>query len=144
MSHTERNKAIVQEFLTALAAVDVERVSRVLSPDAEIWLAGNLPHSGTKSGASVMAGLPGMRNAFDGPLTIVAKAFTAEGDRVAVEGEGYGTTVMGHKYHNRYHYVFVVRDEKIVVMKEYMDTAHAAEAFPPPHTFVELCKRGRF
>jgi uncharacterized protein len=138
MSNTERNKAIVLEFLTALAAADAETIGRLLADDAEVWIAGNLPHSGFKSGAQVISGVPKMPKAFKGPLTINVKEFTAEGDRVAVEAEGHGVTAAGKKYENKYHSLFVIRGEKIVVLKEYMDTGHAAEAFPPPYTYKEL------
>jgi hypothetical protein len=47
---------------------------------------------------------------------------TAEDDRVAVEAVSSGDHVSGQHYANHYHFLFVVRDGKIAVMKEFMDT----------------------
>jgi uncharacterized protein len=143
MSNIERNKAIAQKFLTGLAAADAEALRPLLTDDAKIWVSGNLPHSGLKRASDILDGLPSMPRAFDGPLTIDALTFTAEDDRVAVEAEGQAVTVMGNKYHNKYHYLFIIRDDKISLVKEYMDTGHAAETFPPPYTFKELCRTGK-
>ena len=49
-------------------------------------------------------------------------------DHVAVEAESKATLVNGLPYHNRYHFLFVVRDGRIQVVKEYLDTLHAANA----------------
>jgi ketosteroid isomerase-like protein len=55
------------------------------------------------------------------------RAMTAEGERVAVEAESFGTHASGLPYHNTYHFLVVVRDGKIRRFKEYMDTMHADE-----------------
>ena len=54
---------------------------------------------------------------------------TAEGDRVAVEVESRFHTVNGALYNNRYHFLFVIRDGKIVRFNEYLDTALLLEHF---------------
>jgi hypothetical protein len=53
---------------------------------------------------------------------------TAEGDRVAVEAESKARLANGTLYHNRYHFLFVVRDGRIQVVKEYLDTLHVMNA----------------
>jgi len=56
----------------------------------------------------------------------------AEGDRVAVERVTRGTTHDGRYCSNAYHYLFTFRDGLIVEVKEYLDTARAAEFFSKP------------
>jgi ketosteroid isomerase-like protein len=51
-------------------------------------------------------------------------AFTAEGDRVAIEAESHVLNPNGRIYNNFYHYLFRVRDGKLVLFKEYQDTLH--------------------
>jgi ketosteroid isomerase-like protein len=36
--------------------------------------------------------------------------------------------VNGTLYHNRYHFLFIVRDGRIHVVKEYLDTLHVMNA----------------
>ena len=50
------------------------------------------------------------------------------GDRVAVEAESHGDLKNGKTYNNTYHFLFVFRDGKICLTKEYNDTAYAAAA----------------
>jgi ketosteroid isomerase-like protein len=54
-------------------------------------------------------------------------AMTAEGERVAVEAKSEGVHTSGARYHNRYHFLLVVRDGRITELKEYLDTEHARE-----------------
>ncbi len=56
-------------------------------------------------------------------------AFTAEGERVAVETESYSEMNNGKVYNNLYHFVFVVRDGKIHEVKEFLDTEHTRAVF---------------
>jgi ketosteroid isomerase-like protein len=53
---------------------------------------------------------------------------TAEGERVAVEAESKAKLANGTLYHNRYHFLFVVRDGRIQAVKEYLDTLHVMNA----------------
>jgi uncharacterized protein len=57
--------------------------------------------------------------------------FTAEDDRVSVEAASRATLKNGAVCRNRYHFMFTVRDTKIVAIREYNDTAHAETAWNP-------------
>jgi ketosteroid isomerase-like protein len=52
---------------------------------------------------------------------------TAEGERVAVEARSQGQHVSGALYSNDYHFLFVFRDGKLAVLKEYMDTERVTD-----------------
>ena len=60
---------------------------------------------------------------FDGPNTIEATRFIAEGNLVAVEGRNLSVTRRGAAYPNRYCWIFEMRDGKAVRITEYCDTA---------------------
>jgi len=52
---------------------------------------------------------------------------TAEDDRVAVEVSGESIHASGKPYNNKYHFLLIIRDGKIIQLKEYMDTQLAAK-----------------
>jgi ketosteroid isomerase-like protein len=49
---------------------------------------------------------------------------TAEEDRVAMEAESWQPNPNGRLYNQLYHYLFRVKDDQIVLYKEYQDTLH--------------------
>jgi ketosteroid isomerase-like protein len=51
---------------------------------------------------------------------------TAENERVAVEVNGEAIHASGEPYNNQYHFLLVIKNGKIVELKEYMDTQLAA------------------
>ncbi len=61
-----------------------------------------------------------------GGIQFTVHSLTAEDDRVAAEVESYAPLVNGNVYNNHYHMLFVIRDGKIAIVKEYADTAHVA------------------
>ena len=53
----------------------------------------------------------------------------AEGDKVAVEANGYAELLDGRAYDCQYHFLITIRGGMIGDVKEYMDTQHAKETF---------------
>ena len=51
----------------------------------------------------------------------------AEGDSVALEWRVQARTAVGQSYDNDYCGFFVIRDGKIVAVREYLDTRYAAK-----------------
>jgi ketosteroid isomerase-like protein len=64
-----------------------------------------------------------MAPAMAAPFRVKIIAMTVEGERVAVESESDCMNGKGFKYNNRYHSLFLVRDGKIVELREYLDSA---------------------
>jgi ketosteroid isomerase-like protein len=126
------NKALALDLFDAIERADVAKLDALYAPDFEIWTAGELPISGTRTRAQALEGMRMIAELFPGGLDFTIVAMTAEGDRVAIEAESEGVHVSGKPYHNRYHFLIVVRDGKIVRFKEYMDTLHAAEVLLAP------------
>jgi len=125
----DENKALVLELYRAMNERDYERMWELFSPDA-VWGGGRFS---TEESGSIDRMKPLMVDpmpAFaDGGIDFTVHALTAEGDRVAAEVESYAPTTDGKVYNNHYHMVFEILDGKIIVVKEYADTAHARDVF---------------
>jgi ketosteroid isomerase-like protein len=55
----------------------------------------------------------------------------SEGDRVAIEATSNGVLKNGTVYKNHCHFLFVIRDGRVALVKEYGDTAHLAAVWGP-------------
>ena len=135
MSSTEdKNKALITEFMTVFSAGDVEGIMSYLADDATWWVAGRMPGiSGTRTKDEFRQLLTGLADTTaTGAIRLTPLAFTAEGERVAVETESYSELKNGRIYNNLYHFVFVVRDGKIHAVKEFLDTEHTTAVFLAP------------
>lgn len=128
---TEQNKRRAQEFLVATVAHDADRAAALMTDDATYWVQGK-PHlfapAGEKTKAEICRYMA-TPSVFAQGLQQKFGAITAEADRVAIEMEVDGVAPNGVHYNNTYHYLLVFRDGKIAKVKEYLDTAHAAEVF---------------
>lgn len=104
-----------------------------VDPDATFWLAGrNWSVGGIHDREGLLKLLAEKVGALlVEPLQVKIAAITAEGERVAVEVEVSGPTKDGRRYENQMHILYVVRDGKIVVVKEYHDTLHASLILGP-------------
>lgn len=69
------------------------------------------------------------RSFLDGDLKMTVHGVTTDGDRVAVEAETMARLKNGKIYNNTYHFLFLFRNGKIYLAKEYNDSRHAAEVF---------------
>ena len=125
----EENKRIARELIDALGRADTGKVLELYAEDFELWTPGSLPFSGVHTREEVAPMMDGVLGIFPSGLTFTITGMTAEGERVAVEAESHGQHASGALYHNRYHFLIVIRDGKIRRLKEYMDTLHAQEVF---------------
>ncbi|SFN51189.1 hypothetical protein SAMN05216207_1015137 [Pseudonocardia ammonioxydans] len=130
----DRNKQTVTEFMEVFSGGDVDAILDRMTDDATWWVAGNIPGiSGTKDKAGfkdMVSGIAGSTTS--GAIRLTPLAFTAEGERVAVETESYTELKNGRIYNNIYHFLFTVRDGKIAGVKEYLDTEHTTAVFVTP------------
>lgn len=123
----EAQRAIVAELFEAIAAADVAKLDELYAEDIVLWTAGTMPFSGAHTKAEALEGMAMVAGMFPTGLDFTILATTVEGERIAVEAVSEGVHVSGKPYSNEYHFLVVVRDGKIVVLKEYMDTQHAKE-----------------
>ncbi len=125
MTQVQTSKQIVTRFLELFSSGAVDETMAMMTDDATWWVAGTMPISGTYDKAAFAKLLSGVLDTCTGPIRITPRTFIAEGDRVALEAESFTQTRNGRNYNNLYHFVFVVRDGKIAIVKEYLDTMHA-------------------
>lgn len=128
------NKAVVQEFITALEVGKHEQIAELLTADAVWWLPGRLPVSGRYEGrGAVLDGFlaQGLGLYQPGTLTFEIVNMIGEGDTVAVEWIADGTSAAGAHYRNHYHVAFDVADGRVSAVREYVDTLYASEVLFP-------------
>ncbi|KXF56442.1 hypothetical protein AXA44_34420 [Rhodococcus sp. SC4] len=131
MSIEETNKKVVADFLDALAKGDVDAIVARMTDKATWWNNGKIEGlSGSKT-KDAFIGMFGevTKLTVGGAIPMTALAWTAEGDRVAVETTTTTDLTDGRVYQNDYHMLFVIRDGKVDSVKEYMDTEQARASF---------------
>jgi ketosteroid isomerase-like protein len=65
------------------------------------------------------------------PVKVEIRHVTAEADRVAVEFDGHAELANGQSYDNTYHFLYLLRDGKILEQREHADSAYAKTVFGP-------------
>ncbi|WP_218775519.1 nuclear transport factor 2 family protein [Oceanobacillus senegalensis] len=131
MSLEEKNKQIIKEFMEVFSTGDIDRFLTYFSDTATWWVAGNIEGvSGEKDMKEFKEMNSGLATATkEAAIRLTPLAWTAEGNRVAVETESYAEMTNGKVYNNLYHFLFVLEDGKIQKVKEFLDTEHAREVF---------------
>lgn len=118
------SEALVREFMEVFSAGNTARVVDMMHPQGTWWVAGTMPISGTYTREEFGALLDRVSETCDGPIQLIPHEFTIDGDRVAVEAESRACTLSGRTYNNLYHFLFILKDGKILQVKEYLDTMH--------------------
>ena len=121
----EANKQVVRRFWDAFSTKRLQDAFDLLSEDATWWIGGELPISGTYTKQKFVELARGILTEFPGGVVVTPTVMTAEDDRVAMEATSYGERVNGRVYRNFYHFQHVLRDGKLVAVREYLDTDHA-------------------
>jgi uncharacterized protein len=122
----EENKKIALAWFEERSAGN-PRVFDRLADSATWMIMAKGPMGGTKSKAELMEIVAQNTARFEVPIRLKVTGITAEGDRVAIEAEGYAKLKNGKTYENLYHFLFIIRDGKIQTAKEYCDFHHAFE-----------------
>ncbi len=121
----EDNKQVVRRFWDAFSNSRLQEAFELLAEDATWWIGGELSISGTYTKAKFVELSSGILTEFPGGVRVTPTVLTAEDDRVAMEASSYGERVNGRVYRNQYHFQHVVRDGKLLAVREYHDTDHA-------------------
>jgi uncharacterized protein (TIGR02246 family) len=123
-------RTVLESYLAALVAGDVDRIADSFTEDATWWLHGTLPLSGLRQGrAAILEFLTGAGSLYaPGTQRFTFGDITAEGDRAVLEWQVEGVaTATGRPYANEYCAVFVTRGGRIAAVREYLDSLHAAD-----------------
>jgi uncharacterized protein len=109
----------------------------VLSEDAEWTVIGSTGWSKTYRGKpQILSDLfAPLRRVLAPPRTSQALYMIAEGNMVAVQGQGKNTTRDGRRYDNTYCWIFAFRDGQVTAVTEYADTELMRSVLgePPQH-----------
>ncbi len=137
MTAEQRNKQLVHEFFAAMNAGDVPAIVAAYADDGYLETMGRTLISGKFTRAQIQGAAGQIYQVFPQGIEFTIDALTAEGERVAVEAHSRGRHVSGRIYTNEYHFLFVFRDGKLAVLKEYMDSERVTEILcggqrPPP------------
>lgn len=127
MTQEEKNKQLVQDFFVAMDQGDSQAIVDAYAEDGYVWTMGDTLISGKFDKQQIAQASGAIFESFPEGISFTITGMTAEGDRVAVEAESSGKHVSGGVYSNSYHFLFVFRDEKLVVLKEYMDTERVTD-----------------
>jgi ketosteroid isomerase-like protein len=126
----EQNKRIAADFFARFDANDAAGALALMADDVTWWIAGKPeanPSAGDHSKAQMAQMFERMGKALNGGLRMKVKSAIAEGDRVALEVESRGELKNGRVYAQQYHMLVTVRDGKIALVKEYLDTQHVKD-----------------
>jgi len=141
---------IARTFIDALDRNDAEALATMCAAEGTWWVDTGLdrasgvhghdpgdqrpwPLHGTMSLVEKVGMLRHLPTRF--PQGIRQRAWNSFGDdRVGVvEVEGDGLYVSGRRYQNRYAFVITTDGQRVVDVREYLDTAHAADVFDGRH-----------
>lgn len=132
---TTDSRAVLQSYLDALVAADLDRIADSFTADATWSLHGTLPLSGVRRGRAAILEFLASAGSLYAPGTqrFTFGDITAEGNRAVLEWQVTGTAAAtGKPYANEYCGVFVMRDGRIAEVREYLDSLHAAGTLFPP------------
>lgn len=126
------NKNLVTEFIEAMRVSDVDKLSAMITDNFSWWIAGKpeyLQTAGEHDKDFFIGFFGGGTATFPDGVEFNVTGMVAEGDSVAAKATLKAKTAMGTFYDNDYHFLFTFEGNKIVRMKEYMDTYHAKTTF---------------
>lgn len=124
-AQTAQNRELALELIDAISRGDASRILDLYSDDVIVWTAGSLPFSGEHGRDELRELMGSVLSLFPDGLNIQVTGVTAEGERVAIEAASDARLADGRPYTNRYHFLVIVRNGKVVELKEYMDTMYA-------------------
>jgi ketosteroid isomerase-like protein len=130
----EENKKVVLQFIEYITAQDYAKLADLFAEDFQ-WI---IPVRSEAMKAVVthrdkaysVERMKANRVLMKGGMKFTPFAWTAEGDRVAVECEGQVVWNNDKTYNNLYHLAFVIRDGRIKSLTEYCDYLYAYETNP--------------
>lgn len=120
------NERLVLHFFDILSAGDLEGVRNLLHEDA-VWI----PQIRDVPGAGAHRGRKGIVDDFLRPIRglfkpgdpkVIVDTLASKGNLVIAEARGTGTIADGRRYDNHYAWAFELKDGKVNVIREYMDS----------------------
>lgn len=128
---SDLNKDIVHQMFAALNDGNGAKYISFMAEDVRVTYFGDHVFSGTYIGKAdfLQNFVPVLRSRIDGGIRFRIKNIIAEGDQVVVECEGEAKSKGGLDYNNLYCIVLKLKNDKVVEVREYMDTALTRDVF---------------
>ena len=123
---TDNNKKLVEDFFSILSSGSQDYLD-FYTEESIIWTAGENAIGGSRSKSEVVGFAKSILDSFPDGISFNVVNLIAENDYVAAEVEGSAMHVSGKPYNNKYHFLLKIKDNKILELKEYMDTQLAAK-----------------
>lgn len=120
------NKALVVEYFNRVMHASQDPLD-LLSDSAQWWVPPSSPFGGLYEGKDAIRRLISRGQALydpESPFRVQIQSIVAEEDAVCAEVVIEARTRSGGAYRNDYHFAFRVREERIVEVKEYVDTLY--------------------
>lgn len=138
---TDRTRAALQAWMTALASRDREKMAALIAPDARVVWPTGAPLNGYSGRDEIVEAMATARAPRD--LGLDPATFSAAPGRIVVDGSTAvvelavtAQTTSGEPYENDYAFFYEFNaDGLLIEMREYGDTLNAARQLP--HVFAE-------
>jgi uncharacterized protein len=128
---SDANKRVITAFLKALGAGNGEELRQLLDRDVQAIAMGTSAMSKAR-GFDEIVGTAGLLDQMiPKGIDFEIISMTSEADRVAVEASGRSVLANGVPYNNHYAFIATIRDDKIVLLKEYFCTKLVEETLVP-------------
>jgi uncharacterized protein len=118
------NKEIVYLFFEQVTLGNIDNAFALVDDDVNWWVPGTLPFSGNKTKPEYLQIVEAIKKGFPSGFALNVVSTIAEGNKVAAEVESSGNHISGKTYNNKYHFLIEIKNDKIISVKEYMDTLH--------------------
>jgi uncharacterized protein len=128
---SEENKRVVLQFMEGMGTNNAAMAAPCLAEDACAIAKGYGKLAGRREAATMTGMIEAFKQMLPTGLNLSILRVIADGDNVAVEAEGDGTTSTGVPYRNQYCFVFTLENGKIKQVNEYFCTIHADEVLWP-------------
>ena len=128
---SKENEAVAVKFVMAMGANDPVAAAETLAPEAVAEARGYSNFKGKRDAKMMIGGIEAFKALMPDGLSFKILSVTSNADTVVVEAEGNAVTCDGTPYRNHYCFVHVLKDGKIVELREYFCGAHANEVLWP-------------
>ena len=128
---SKENEAVAVKFVMAMGNNDPVAAAETLAPNAHAEARGYSNFKGKRSAEMMIGGIEAFKALMPQGLSFKILSVTSNEDTVTVEAEGNAKTFDGTPYRNHYCFVHVLKDGKIVELREYFCGVHANEVLWP-------------
>ena len=128
-------KNLISTFFRCFTDSDIEGVLDLLTDNVSWRMMGQhggMPVSGTMDKEGVINLMRSVRELVEGHLVMTPKEWTVEMPRIAAEVGSNAKLKNGRVYNNLYHYLFILKGDKIETIREYGDTDQVRRVFLDP------------